>query len=664
VTAVLGLKGKVAATLAAAFAALIGTFLLLLLPLERQQRRRLEERDHRLLATLKEKYQRDVIYDLLSENDESLAANLADLALQPGIVWVRLEAPGRRLDVTGDRTLMGRLLGPEDTGALAPEAVLLIRDGQGEVRDAAGRRPQGRRPVPAESLPPLPARAGEAFEDLEWNGETLHRYRAELRAAGDAFGRLEILHSREEVRRSEAFTRTVLYGLAGTAFVLVLLVVNLLLSRLVVAPVRRVMDAMSQASTGDLEVRLPVVARDEVGTMADAFNRMVSDLATSKQEVDAYSRDLERRVADRTQALRESEERLRGLKTHLETVIAHVATGVVSLDEDGSVTTFNDRAAEILGLAAADVQGRPLSAALPGTEAARLLDLIAGVRKSGGAQKSQVTLRLPQGRRTLSVVASALPVPPGRTPGIVVVLDDLTQLLATQRLEAWKEAVERVIHEIKNPLTPVALAAQTLQSAYQQDRARFDALFPSAVDMILQSVQSLKGLITEFTRFSRLPHVTPRPCSVNALVEDALAPYHQAALDGITIGRDLAPSLPEVEADPEQMRRVLLNVINNGLESMEGRGGRLTVSTRGPDAEGQVTIAVEDQGSGIEDVDRVFEPYYTTKVKGTGLGLLISRQIVEEHGGVLEVRSQVGTGTRVEVRLPATRGVPANGQAG
>jgi two-component system NtrC family sensor kinase len=97
---------------------------------------------------------------------------------------------------------------------------------------------------------------------------------------------------------------------------------------------------------------------------------------------------------------------------------------------------------------------------------------------------------------------------------------------------------------------------------------------------------------------------------------------------------------------------------------MEGRGGRLTVSTRGPDAEGQVTIAVEDQGSGIEDVDRVFEPYYTTKVKGTGLGLLISRQIVEEHGGVLEVRSQVGTGTRVEVRLPATRGVPANGQAG
>jgi two-component system NtrC family sensor kinase len=148
---------------------------------------------------------------------------------------------------------------------------------------------------------------------------------------------------------------------------------------------------------------------------------------------------------------------------------------------------------------------------------------------------------------------------------------------------------------------------------------------------------------------------------VNVLVEDALLPYHQAALDGITIGRDLAPRLPDVEADPEQMRRVLLNVINNGLESMEGRGGCLTVSTRGPDTEGQVTIAVEDQGSGIEDVDRVFEPYYTTKVKGTGLGLLISRQIVEEHGGTLLVRSQVGTGTRVEVRLPTARG---RGRAG
>jgi two-component system, NtrC family, nitrogen regulation sensor histidine kinase NtrY len=653
----LGLKGRVAAALAAAFAALIGTFLLLLLPLERQQRHRLEERDHRLLATLKEKYQRDLIYDLLSENDESLAANLADLALQPGVLWVRLEAPGRLVDVTGDPALMRRVLG---TGPLDdPQSVLLIRGGQGEVRDAAGRRPQRRQPVAPEALPPLDARQGEAFEELRWNGDTVHRYRAELRAAGDDFGRLEILHSMEEVRRSEALTRVVLYGLAGTAFVLVLLVLNLLLSRLVVAPVRRVMDAMSQASTGDLQVRLPVVSRDEVGTMADAFNRMVGDLATSKQEVDAYSRDLERRVAERTQALQDSEERLRGLKTHLETVIAHVATGVISLDEEGRVTTFNDRAAEILGLPAARVEGTTLAAVLEGTEAARLLDLIAGVRHKGGVQKSQITLRLPQGRRTLSVVASALPAAPGKPPGTVVVLDDLTQLLASQRLEAWKEAVERVIHEIKNPLTPVALAAQTLRSAYQQDRARFDALFPSASDMILQSVQSLKDLITEFTRFSRLPHVTPRSCPVNTLVEDALAPYHQAALDGITIQRDLATGLPDVEADPEQMRRVLLNVINNGLEAMEGRGGRLTVSTRGPDPDGSVVIAVEDEGSGIEDVDRVFEPYYTTKIKGTGLGLLISRQIVEEHGGTIQVRSQVGTGTRVEVRLPTARDLAA-----
>lgn len=651
-TATLGLKGKVAATLAAAFAALIGTFLLLLLPLERQQRRRLEERDHRLLATLKEKYQRDLIYDILSENDESLAANLSDLALQPGIVWVRLETPRRVFDVTGDRGLMARLLGAD--APASPEGVLLIHDGQGEVRDAAGRRPQGRRPISGDALPTLPPQPGEAFEDVRWNGETLHRYRAELRAAGDPFGRLEILHSREEVRRSEAFTRAVLYGLAGTAFVLVILVLNLLLSRLVVAPVRRVMDAMSQASTGDLQVRLPVTSRDEVGTMADAFNRMVGDLAASKGEVEAYSRDLERRVVERTQALQDSEERLRGLKTHLETVIAHVATGVVSLDEAGRVTTFNDRAAEILGIAMGDVQGQILADALSGTEAARLLDLVAAVQKTGGVQKTQLTLRLPQGRRTLSVVASALPGPLGRPPGTVVVLDDLTQLLATQRLEAWKEAVERVIHEIKNPLTPVALAAQTLRSAYEQDRVRFDALFPSAVDMILQSVQSLKGLITEFTRFSRLPHVTPRPCPVNTLVEDALAPYHQAALDGITIRRDLSPGLPDVDADPEQMRRVLLNVINNGLEAMEGRGGALTVATAGPDPDGQVVIAVEDQGSGIEDVERVFEPYYTTKVKGTGLGLLISRQIVEEHGGTIRVSSRPGTGTRVEVRLPAT----------
>jgi signal transduction histidine kinase len=183
-------------------------------------------------------------------------------------------------------------------------------------------------------------------------------------------------------------------------------------------------------------------------------------------------------------------------------------------------------------------------------------------------------------------------------------------------------------------------------------------MFPEAAGMILRSVQQLKDLIGEFTRFYRLPKVVLRPQPVNAIVAEALSVYAGAEPDGIRIVSRLAEGLPPVEADLEPLKRVLLNVMNNGLEAMEGRGGTLEVTTGRSDLPGFVSVTVSDQGVGIEDVERIFDPYYTTKPKGTGLGLLISRQIVDEHGGEIRVKSEVGVGTTVEILLaqePATR---------
>ncbi len=332
----------------------------------------------------------------------------------------------------------------------------------------------------------------------------------------------------------------------------------------------------------------------------------------------------------------------------LATVIANVGTGVISLDEDGRIETFNDRAAEILAVTEG-VQGRRLDEVLKG-DARRLLDCVEAVRKRATPRgEAQLVCQLPQGRRTLSVVASALP-GDDRRGGTVVVCEDLTEILATQRLGAWKEAVERVIHEIKNPLTPVALAAETLQSAHGQDRARFDALFPSAIEMVLSSVRDLKALIAEFSRFSRLPEVRLEPCRLNELVSSSLAPYVNGGLAGTPVRLELAPEELQTEADPDQLRRVLLNVVNNALEAMEGRSGELRVTTSREG--GEVVVSVADAGPGVEDVERIFEPYFTTKVKGTGLGLAIARQIVEEHHGRISVESRLGEGTTVRIRLP------------
>jgi two-component system nitrogen regulation sensor histidine kinase NtrY len=274
-------------------------------------------------------------------------------------------------------------------------------------------------------------------------------------------------------------------------------------------------------------------------------------------------------------------------------------------------------------------------------------------------REAQVVCDLPNGRRTLALVASAL-LGEGRRPiGTVVVVEDLTQILATQRLEAWKEAVERVIHEIKNPLTPVGLAAETLRSAWaRDDKGRFAEIFPGAIDMILGSVRDLKDLIGEFSRFSRLPEMRTDRVDPNALVLEALAPYRDAPPEGLRVRVELAPGMPEVEADADQIKRVLLNVIINALEAMAEKGGQLRLRTLLRD--GGVEIRVEDDGPGVDDVERIFEPHYTTKVKGTGLGLAIARQIVAEHGGTIAAESVAGQGTCVKIHLPAA---PAGARA-
>jgi PAS domain S-box-containing protein len=484
---------------------------------------------------------------------------------------------------------------------------------------------------------------------VRWNGRAALYYATELTAAGESFGRLHLFYSLADVERGQTLTRNVFYAVVGSSFVLLLLLLNVLISRIVIDPVRNVQQAMSRAATGDLEGRLPVRSRDELGAMGEAFNRMVSELSASKREVEEHSRTLEAKVAARTRDLRESEASLLDLKNRLATVLANVGTGVIALDEDGRIETFNERVAEILAVKAEDAQGRRLDEVLTG-DTRKILDCVDTVRRRATVRgEAQLVCHLPRGRRTLSIMASALP-GDGLRGGTVVVCEDLTEILATQRLGAWKEAVERVIHEIKNPLTPVALAAETLKSAHGQDRSRFDELFPSAIDMVLSSVRDLRALIAEFGRFSRLPEVQLERCGLNELVRSALAPYVNGGPVGTPVRLELEEELPMVEADPDQLRRVLLNVLHNALEAMEGRSGELKVTTSRDGRE--VVITVADQGPGVEDVERIFEPYYTTKVKGTGLGLAIARQIVEEHHGRMAVESRLGEGTSVHIRLP------------
>ena len=653
----LSLRRKVTLTLAAVFLFSVGALLLVLVPVLARQRQRFLDQDKRLLSTLRRNYERDFIYDLLSRNRESLALHLGGLAGQEGILWTRVEAGDLDLGATADPGVVRRLVGSDAEAYLGkPGVVLLVnRDGEADLVGPGGRPLLPGRHVEREETRPAggaPAPGPDEFREAVFGGQRVLALVATLSAAGEPYGRLHLLKSLAPLEQSQRVTRSLFYGGVTLSFVLVLLLLNVLLSRMVLAPVRRVHDAMARAATGDLQARLPVPSRDEVGSMAESFNRMVGELETSRRAIEGYSRNLEEMVEARTGELRASEASLLALKNHLATVIANVGTGVLSLDESGRIETFNERASAILGLAPEGARGRTLEEALGGATTARLAEAVAVVRDGREErQDSQVVCELPQGRRTLSVVASTLRGEGQRAIGTVVVIEDLTQILATQRLTAWKEAVERVIHEIKNPLTPVGLAAETLKTAWGREPARFADLFPSAIDMILGAVRDLKELIGEFSRFSRLPAMKPERLDPNALVLDALSPYTQAAIGRVKVRVDLAPDAPEVDVDADQVKRVLLNVINNALEAMGKKGGELRLRTS-PE-EGGVAIRVEDDGPGVEDVERIFEPHYTTKVKGTGLGLAIARQIVEEHGGWIRAESTPGRGTSVRIHLPA-----------
>jgi PAS domain S-box-containing protein len=663
----LSLRGKVTLTLAAVFLFSLMALLLALAPVLAAQRQRLLEQDKRLLSTLRRNHEREFIYDQLQDNRNSLALHLASLADEEQVLWARLEAGGLDLAATADPAVISRLLGDEAAPFLGrPHVVLLVnREGEADLVGPGGLPLLADRHVTREeAVPPgsAPPSGQDEFREAHFGGQRVLALTATLAAAGEPYGQLHLLKSLAPLERSERATRSLVYGGVTLSFVLVLLLLNLLLSRMVLVPVRRVRDAMARAATGDLQVQLAVPSRDEVGSMAESFNRMVSELEASRREIEGYSRNLEAMVEARTGELRASQASLLALKNHLATVIANVGTGVVSLDEDGRIETFNGRASEILGLAPEGARGRTLEEALGGAATARIVDVVSAVRDGRESwSEAQVACELPQGRRTLGVTASALRGEGGRPIGTVVVVEDLTEILATQRLTAWKEAVERVIHEIKNPLTPVGLAAETLKTAWGRDPARFADLFPSAIDMILGAVRNLRELIGEFSHFSRLPAMQPQRLDPNKVVLDALSPYRQAPSDRVKVKVDLAPDVPEVEVDADQLKRVLLNVINNALEAMVETGGELRLRTA---REGNgVAIRVDDDGPGVEDVERIFEPHYTTKVKGLGLGLAIARQIVEEHGGTIRAESVPGSGTSVSIHLPAAAATSERGAA-
>ncbi len=416
----------------------------------------------------------------------------------------------------------------------------------------------------------------------------------------------------------------------------------LFLSKQITRPVEALGNAMDQIAAGKYEERVETVVSGEMGDLVRSFNHMASDLEASRKLA-------ERSSAQLTAANQAIEERRR----ELETIVETIPSGVVTLDGSGTVLQSNRAFAALMGLHEEDnFTGEKIETLVPSD----CLDDLAGVIRRGhrmGAASTETEFHGRGRTNHLAITSARLELANGET-GSVLVIEDTTELLRAQRQLVWKEVAQRVAHEIKNPLTPIALSAERIGRHLDRGQTDSPSIIRKCSEVILGCVGTLRTLVDQFSALAQFPAPQPRACDLNRIAEEALALF-AGRLDSITVQRDLEPHLPLVVADPEAIRRALANLIDNAAEAMQGSLLRLLgIHTSLIEDGTAVEIAISDTGHGLTDEirERLFLPFYSTKHRGTGLGLSIAAKIVQEHGGSIRAESNNPKGACFLVRLP------------
>jgi nitrogen fixation/metabolism regulation signal transduction histidine kinase len=515
-----------------------------------------------------------------------------------------------------------------------------------------------------------------------WDGRTF--FVARPRRSDASLGRL-IASARtfEDFRRNQRRVRVLGVTTLGLLTLMLLFAATwsaIHLARGIGTPIRALAEASKEIAGGNLSHRVETIADDELAVLASAFNEMTAQLAENRSRLEANAAEL-----------REKNLALEERRHYIETVLQTVSTGVVSLDESDRVTTINSAALSMLRREHAPPAVTPLSE-LVGADDYQLLERVLWRARLRGRATEQLELArgasqnqdgTPAGVVPVALTATALTPRAGETRrGVVLVIEDLSELLAAQRAAAWSEVARRLAHEIKNPLTPIQLSAERIARNFRRSEADEGAAVPApngtgkgngngaggaaerervarvveeCTATIGREVAGLKAMVDEFTRFARLPHARLEQGDLNEVLRQAVALYEER-LEGVRmdvlLGRDLPPAL----IDAEQLRRVFVNLIDNSVEAMGEAEGerRITVATGHDPARGLLIAEVADTGHGIARADyaRLFQPYFSTRGRGTGLGLAIVHRVMTEHGGRIRAEANRPRGARMIIELP------------
>ena len=417
------------------------------------------------------------------------------------------------------------------------------------------------------------------------------------------------------------------------------------LAKELTVPIMELVDGTRRVASGDLDFHLRgVEAKDEIGTLMSAFNKMTHDLKTSKAQIEESTRALQLTTLEREQR-----------RKYMEIVLENVTAGVISLDKEGRITTVNKSAERMLDLQAKDILGENYRKVLQPEYRRLVRELIKEINttRSESIQK-QMEVALQDKVFTIRASVNLLRDEQGDYLGMVAVFDDLTHLIKMQRLSAWREVARRIAHEIKNPLTPIQLSAQRIYKRYRNKIDGDAGILEDCTNTIIHQVTELKNLVNEFSNFARMPAVNPTPNDLNEIISSSLGLFKEAHRD-ISFHFFPDPALPVFKVDRDQMKRVFINILDNAVAAVDG-GGVIEIEVKYDAALQMVTLEVRDNGCGVPDEDKpkLFEPYFSTKKSGTGtgLGLAIVNAIVSDHNGYIRVRDNHPKGTKFIIDLP------------
>jgi len=436
-----------------------------------------------------------------------------------------------------------------------------------------------------------------------------------------------------EYKEQKVWKRSIKFSYMMALFMVTLLIVfsaiwfGIRLARDITVPIKELAEATHRIAEGDLNFRIEMKSGDEIGRLVQSFNQMTEDLQVSRSE-------LEQR------------------KKYMEIVLKNVAAGVISIDDRGMITTINTSAEQILNVKGEAVLEKKFSEVLEKEYVEKIEALLTELKSlQRDSIEKQLTVNVNGKSLSLLIHLTTLKDEEGKPLGFVAVFDDLTQLIKVQRVAAWREVARRIAHEIKNPLTPIQLSAQRLRKRYLEKLDHDEGVFDECTRTIVKQVEELKGMVNEFSNFARMPTSNPTPNHLNEIIQETLVLFREAHKD---VNFDFVPNeLPVFNLDRDQIKRVMINLLKNSLAAID-RDGEIHIQTSYDPKLQMVRLEVSDNGCGIpeEDKGRLFEPYYSTKKSGTGLGLTIVNAIIADHNGYIRVRDNKPRGTTFLIELP------------